>query len=228
MTILFFWRNFPSIYIVEQGVRFIIMKQILYQSIRWSISVAVITFVLAALFSIISNLVLHGVNWGTGLAVVLVIVFIGIFFDILGIASTAADETPFHAMASKKVYGAKHSIRIIRNADRFSNFCNDVIGDISGIISGSTVAIVIVQLTLTFHLENSTLYEYIISVALTSAIAALTVGGKAFGKSLAIRYSKDIIFQAGKMFQFLEERFHIRILKDKKNKRPSGKSQNKK
>lgn len=204
------------------------MKQILNQSIRWSLSVAVITFVLAALFSIISSLVLNGVNWGIGLVVVLVIVLIGIFFDILGIAATAAEETPFHAMASKKVYGAKHSVRIIRNADRFANFCNDVIGDISGIISGSAVAIVIVQLTFSFHLENSTLYEYIINVALTSIIAALTVGGKAFGKSIAIRYSKDIIYQAGKMLQFLEDRFHISILKDKKNKKPSGKSQNKK
>jgi uncharacterized Zn finger protein len=42
------------------------------------------------------------------------------------------------------------------------------------------------------------------------------VGGKAFGKSLAIRYSKDIIFQVGKALHFLEDKFHIVIIKDKK------------
>lgn len=47
-------------------------------------------------------MVLNGVAWFTGLIVVLIIVFIGIFFDMLGIAATAADETPFHAMAAKR------------------------------------------------------------------------------------------------------------------------------
>ena len=76
---------------------------------------------------------------GIGMFVVLIIVLIGIFFDILGIASTAADENPFHAMAAKKVYGAKLFYQIVRNADRFASFCNDVIGDISGIISGTAL-----------------------------------------------------------------------------------------
>jgi len=34
---------------------------------------------------------------------VLVIVFIGIIFDIIGIAVTSADESPFHAMASRNI-----------------------------------------------------------------------------------------------------------------------------
>ncbi|WP_233569483.1 hypothetical protein [Falsibacillus albus] len=190
-------------------------------SIKWSISIAVITFVLAAIFSIASNGILHGVAWGTGLIVVLIIVFIGIFFDMIGIAATAADEVPFHAMASKKVYGAKHSINIVRNADRFASFCNDVIGDVSGIISGTATTIVIIQLTVNLKLGQSSYIDYMINVTLTSFIAALTVGGKAFGKSFAIRYSRDIIFQVGKVLQFLEEKFHIAIIKDKKSKKKS-------
>lgn len=192
------------------------MRELLRNSIKWSFSIAVITFVLAALFSIISNSILNGVSWGTGLIVVGFIVLIGIFFDMIGIAATAADEVPFHSMASNKVFGARHSIRIVRNADRFASFCNDVIGDISGIISGAAAAIVIVQLTVSFQMNNSSLFEYASSVIITSIIAATTVGGKAFGKSLAIRYSKDIIFQVGKVLHFLEDKFHIVIIKDKK------------
>ncbi len=195
------------------------MNDLMKNSIKWSISIAVITFVLAAIFSITSNAVLNGVPWQIGLIVVLIIVLIGIFFDMLGIAATAADETPFHAMGAKKVYGSRQSIRILRNADRFASFCNDVIGDISGIISGTASAIVIIQLTIQYQLGSESLIEYIISVLLTSVLAALTVGGKALGKTLAIRYSKDIIFQVGKVLQFVEDKFNIVIIKDKKEKK---------
>ncbi|MGM0853028.1 MAG: hypothetical protein ACQEWI_10515 [Bacillota bacterium] len=199
------------------------MNETMKNSIKWSVSIAVITFVLAAIFSVTSNMVLNGVAWYTGLIVVLIIVFIGIFFDMLGIAATAADETPFHAMAAKKVYGARYSIKIVRNADRFASFCNDVIGDISGIISGTASAIVIIQLAVSFQLEGGSLREYIVSVTLTSIIASLTVGGKALGKTFAITYSKDIIFRVGKVLQFLEDRFHIVVIKDKKDKKDKNK-----
>lgn len=199
------------------------MNETMKNSIKWSVSIAVITFVLAAIFSVTSNMVLNGVAWYTGLVVVLIIVFIGIFFDMLGIAATAADETPFHAMAAKKVYGARYSIKIVRNADRFASFCNDVIGDISGIISGTASAIVIIQLALSFQLEGGSLREYIVSVTLTSIIASLTVGGKALGKTFAITYSKDIIFRVGKVLQFFEDRFHIVVIKDKKDKKDKNK-----
>ena len=79
------------------------MKELIRISIKWSISIAVITFVLAAIFSITSNGILNGVPWTIGLLVVLFIVLIGIFFDMIGIAATAADETPFHSMAARKV-----------------------------------------------------------------------------------------------------------------------------
>jgi len=197
------------------------MKELFRKSIKWSLTIAVITFVLAALFSIASNSILSGVSWVTGMFVVLVIVLIGIVFDMLGIASTAADEVPFHSMAANKVYGARHSVKIIRHADKFASFCNDVIGDISGIISGTASAIVIIQLTSNFQVGNSSLFEYVVSVIFTSLVAALTVGGKAFGKAFAIRHSTIIIFQAGKFFQFLEEKFHIVIIKENKKRKNS-------
>lgn len=196
------------------------------KSIKWSLTIAVITFVLAALFSIASNAILNGVSWITGMFVVLVIVIIGIVFDMLGIASTAADEAPFHSMAANKVYGARHSVKIIRNADKFASFCNDVIGDISGIISGTASAIVILQLTANFQANRSTLLEYVISVIFTSFVAALTVGGKALGKTFAIRHSTNIIIQAGKFFQFLEEKFHIVIIKENKSGKKSKRKRN--
>ncbi|HBZ08568.1 MAG TPA: hypothetical protein DEO65_01630 [Bacillus bacterium] len=204
------------------------MNELIKNSIKWSISIAVITFVLAAIFSIASNGVLIGVSWTYGLLVVLFIVLIGIFFDMIGIAAAAANETPFHSMASKKIYGAKHSIRIVRNADRVASFCNDVIGDISGIISGTASALVVIQIVKSAGLSNASPAEYAINVGLTSLIAALTVGGKALGKSLAISHSRDIIFRVGKVMQFLEERMHLTIIKDNKKKKPKKKNKKRK
>lgn len=199
------------------------MKELIRISIKWSISIAVITFVLAAIFSITSNGILNGVPWTIGLLVVLFIVLIGIFFDMIGIAATAANETPFHSMAARKVKGAKQSIQIIRNADRVASFCNDVIGDIAGIISGTAGALVIIQLAGSMDIARHSPLEYGVNVGLTSLIAAFTVGGKAFGKSFAITYSRDIIFRVGKVIHFLEEKFHLSIIKDNRKKKTKQK-----
>ncbi|RST73777.1 hypothetical protein D4T97_012940 [Siminovitchia acidinfaciens] len=204
------------------------MNELIKNSIKWSISIAVITFVLAAIFSIASNGVLIGVSWTYGLLVVLFIVLIGIFFDMIGIAAAAADETPFHSMASRKIYGAKHSIRIVRNADRVASFCNDVIGDISGIISGTAAALVVIQIAQSAGLSSTSPVEYAINVGLTSLIAALTVGGKALGKSFAIAHSRDIIFRVGKVLQFFEEKLNLSIIKDNKRKKPKQKNKKRK
>src|SRR5699024_9506892 len=122
------------------------MKPYLKKSINFSLTIAVITFVLAAIFSVVSSSVLNDVIWFVGLLIVLIIVLIGILFDMLGIASTAADEAPLHAMAAEKIKGAKEAVVIIRNADKFASFCNDVIGDISGIVSGAASTVVVMQI----------------------------------------------------------------------------------
>ena len=182
------------------------------KSIHWSLSIAVITFVLAALFSVISTAMLNGVSWAAGMLIVFGIVMIGIVFDIIGVAATAAIETPFHAMASEKVKGAKQSIYICRNADRVASFCNDVIGDISGIVSGTASAAVVIQLVYAFGRGDGSLFQTIISVVFTSVVAAVTVGGKAFGKSFAIRYSTYVIFQVGRLLYLVEEKLKIKMI----------------
>ncbi|MBA2173647.1 hypothetical protein H0266_01930 [Halobacillus locisalis] len=188
------------------------MDNKLKKSVQFSISIAVITFVLAAIFSVISSSVLSGVIWIIGLIIVFIIVFTGVFFDMLGIAATAAEEKPFHAMASEKVSGAKEAIVIVRNADRFASFCNDVIGDISGIVSGTASAIVVLQLTNVIGYNEGSTVQITISVLLTSVVAALTVGGKALGKFFAIHSSTKIIFFAARVISWIENRLKINIL----------------
>ncbi|MFD1039184.1 hypothetical protein ACFQ3N_12395 [Virgibacillus byunsanensis] len=194
------------------------MNSKIKKSIKFSITIAVITFVLAAIFSVISSSVLNGVEWFIGLIIVFIIVFIGVVFDMMGIASTAASEAPFHAMAAEKVNGSKEAVLIIRNADKFASFCNDVVGDISGIVSGTASAIVVLQIANIYGNGDGSLTHIIMSVLVTSLVAAVTVGGKAIGKFFAINSSTKLILFAGKIVAIMENKLKIRVLpKERKN-----------
>ncbi|MGC4376501.1 hypothetical protein WD019_06090 [Fictibacillus sp. Mic-4] len=197
------------------------MKHSFDKSIKWSTGIAVITLVLAALFSVISTSMLRGVTWAIGMLIVFLIILTGVIFDIIGVAATAAREVPFHAMASERVAGARHAIYITRNADRVANFCNDVVGDISGIISGTASAAVVLELTVNLGHKSGSLFEYIVSVVFTSVVAAVTVGGKALGKSFAIQHATTIIFQVARLIYFFEEKLKIKLFdtSSKKGKR---------
>lgn len=200
------------------------MRFSLKDSVKWSVFVTIMTFVLACIFSVASTVMLEGVGWGLGMIIVLVLVIINIMFDMMGIASASAVEKPFHGMAASRVKGAKQAIQIVRNADRFSNFCNDVIGDIVGIISGAGTAIVVTKLLL-FSGHDSVIFATIVSVVFTGIVSALTVGGKALGKSFSIYYSGNFVLFIGKVFYFLEQRLGIVIFKGKKSN--NGKRGNK-
>lgn len=185
------------------------MKFSFKHSMNWSIFIFFVTFLLAAVFTVASTTVLAGVSWGIGMVIVLLLVIVGVFFDMLGLAAAAAKETPFHAMASERVKGSRQAIFIIRNADRFSNFCNDVIGDISGVISGAATALVVIKLM--SSIDGGAAMHTIVSVLFTSLVSALTVGGKALGKSFSIHHATSIVLLIGKVFYFLEEKFGLRI-----------------
>src|SRR5690625_3051107 len=189
------------------------------RSIKFSLTIAVITFVLAAIFSIVSSSLLSKIIWYLGMIVVLIIVLIGIVFDMLGIASNAAKEAPFHAMAAEKVHGAKESVIIVRNADKFASFSNDVIGDISGIVSGTATAIVVLQISQILGYSDGSAVHISISVILTSFVAALTVGGKALGKYFAIHNSTEIIMMTGKVIAVIESKLKIQLLPRKQKRK---------
>ncbi|MEW6523134.1 MAG: hypothetical protein AB1445_06105 [Bacillota bacterium] len=128
------------------------------------------------------------------LVVLLIITLTGIFFDMVGVATAAADEIPFHARASKRVRGARQSLWLVRNADRVAAFANDVVGDIAGTISGAAVA------ALTFRLAAGIAggVDRTLSIAGVALVAGLTVGGKAAGKGYAIAHANDIVARTGR------------------------------
>ena len=112
---------------------------------------------------------------------------------MVGVAVTSADLEPFNSMSSRKVRGAKTAVKLIQNAEKVSSFCNDVIGDICGVVSGSAGAILSVGLA--NHYKGNPLW---ITLLTTAFIASLTIGGKALGKSYAINKNNIILYQFSK------------------------------
>lgn len=180
---------------------------------KWVLAISFWTFIMAIVFSVITESLMNNIDILAAFIILVIIIFIGIIFDIIGIAVTSAKEKPFHSMASNKIIEAKYAIRLVRNAGQVSNFCNDVIGDISGIISGAAGSTIIYKIIERYDINSSTA----LSILVTALIASLTVGGKAFGKEIAINNSDQIIFRFAKVLSFLESKFGLVILSENKN-----------
>lgn len=146
----------------------------------------------------------------------LLIIIINVIFDIIGTAATAADEAPFHAKAAKKVNGARQSVYLVRNADHVANFCQDVVGDIAGIVAGALGISLMVQVVLLVPADD----VFVLNIIITAVIAALTVGGKAYGKGLAVSKANGIIFLVGRILAVIERTTGYSVAGNGKGRRP--------
>lgn len=162
--------------------------------IKWFIQVFLITFVLSMLFSYVSANGVSNLNLIPAIIILVIVILVGIIFDIIGVAVTVANEHEFHAKATKKVKGSKDSIKLIRNAPKVANICADVIGDICGVLSGAISALIAMKITEQFGLNFN------IQFVLSAIVAALTVGGKAIGKVIANNNSTKIVHAVGIIF----------------------------
>ena len=167
-------------------------------NIKWILTISVIAFIMSVVMSYASNEALAHVGNVIAFIILFAFIAVGILFDIIGVAATAATEKRFHSMAARRVKGAKQAIWIVRNAEKVGSFCNDVVGDISGIISGATSAVIITHLTANMMDIKST----ILSLVITGCVAALTIGGKAVGKTFGITKSEDIVYLVGRVLAF--------------------------
>ena len=156
---------------------------------RWIALIFLVTVLISALMSFVSSNLLEGAGLILSFVILICIVLTGILFDIIGVAVTAADEVPFHAMASRKVPEAEDALRLIRN---------DVIGDICGVISGSAAAVISARVLLLSKSGS----EIFITLLLSAVVSGMTVGGKACGKSLAMNSSTAVVRTAAKVLCF--------------------------
>lgn len=161
---------------------------------KWLFIVTICAFIISFGFSALSELIIPNVSVIIAVVILILFILLGIAFDMIGVAVTVCNPAPFHSMATKRVKGAVIGVKLIKNADKVASFCNDVIGDICGIMSGATG--VTIAATLIAKLQWNPLLT---TLTLTALIAAFTIGGKAMGKVYAMKQSSKILLSFSKV-----------------------------
>ena len=179
------------------------------KTIKWVVTIFFVTIMISGIISLVSDEVMANSSVAIAFVILLAIIFLGILFDIIGMAVATADEKPFHSMAARKVPGAQESIALLRNAERVSSICNDVVGDICGVVSGSASATIAALILANVDVG----WPRGISLAMSALVAGLTVGGKAIGKTIAVDSCPQIVHMVGKGIHALN-----RLTKQKNNR----------
>jgi CBS domain containing-hemolysin-like protein len=156
---------------------------------KWIVIISIITFLISLSFSFLGEVIIPNAHIVISIFLLVFFIFLGILFDIIGVSVTVADIKTFNSMAAKKVKGASLAVKYIKNSNKVSSFLNDVIGDICGIVSGSTGISIAILLSEKFNLNLLA-----VTLLMTALISTITIGGKAIGKSFAINKSNQILF----------------------------------
>lgn len=170
-------------------------------NLRWIVTIFFVTIIVSSAISFLSSTILDGVGLAVAFVVLMIIVMFGILFDIIGVAMISASEKPFHSMASKKIPGAVEALALLRNAEKVSSICNDVVGDVCGVVSGSASAIIAVKAF--SSISSNTVSQLVMS----ATVAGVTIAGKAIGKNLAMRKSTQIVHIVSKAIYFIKSPF---------------------
>jgi len=181
------------------------------KNVKWVVTIFLVTIFVSGLISFASDEIMANSGMVTAFLILFAIILVGILFDTVGVAVTSADESPFHSIAARKVPGAQEAIRLLRKAERVSSICNDVVGDICGVVSGSAAATITVQLIQNFAFSLPT----VVSLVMSALVAGFTVGGKAISKGFAVNSSTKIVYFVGKFIYSLNKFLNL----FRKNKR---------
>lgn len=165
---------------------------------RWTITVLISSFIISLAFGAVTSIAMADLNIIWAFLILFLIIGMNVLFDVVGTSVLAAEEYPFHSLASRKVPGARQSIRVIRLAPQVASVCCDIIGDIAGIISGAATTIIVAELASIFAIAS-----LLPSLLLTGLVASLTIGGKAVCKGMAMHNGNAIVFIIGRLMAFL-------------------------
>lgn len=164
--------------------------------------VFLLSFALAVIAALGTEVLMGRTNIVFAFLLLAVVILINIGFDVIGIAATAATETPHHAKAANKIPGGRQTVFLIRHADTVANFANDIVGDVTGAISGGMSASIVLELIRTYPALSK--QEMWIDILLIALVASITVTGKAAGKSFAIQKADDIMGYIGNLIAGFE------------------------
>lgn len=163
----------------------------------WPLKALVISLTLAFAVNALSSFSLSGANLWISLAVTVLILILGVVFDMIGTAATSCDVGPFLAMASRKVKGGKMAVKLAKKRDIVSSVCCDIVGDICGIVSGVCAATIAAEIAEKAGLATAAAFWVSVSVYAIVSMATITL--KAAGKGIAVKKANSIVYGVAKI-----------------------------
>lgn len=158
----------------------------------WVIKITIFTFFGAVICSFISQITTSKSDIIISIMLLSFMILVSIIFDGIGLSVASCSQ---EAIKKYSRYTKQYSIMqfLIKNAEKVNNICADVIGDMCGILSGACGASIVVQLNL--HANGG----HWITIIISSVIAAITVGGKASLKKVAVKNSAEFVFMSARI-----------------------------
>lgn len=163
---------------------------------KWAFKIFLLAISMSFVFSLLSQTILSSIGVVMAVLTIIFFIFISVVFDMIGVAITCTSEEFFLQRKNEK--GAKIALLMKKNSEKVCSFCNDVVGDICGILSGASGACVI--LSITNHIENASTVV-LVSSLVSAVIAGLTIFSKALMKSYAISNANKFILKIGKRIE---------------------------
>ena len=172
-------------------------ESINFSRYRWAIKIFFLTIVMSCLFSLFSQTILSSMGIIMAIITIFFFIILSVVFDMVGTAITCTTEDFFLRRLNKES-GATVALSMKKNSEKVCSFCNDVVGDICGILSGACGACVI--LGITSHIKNDGIVV-LVSSLVSAVIAGLTIFSKAIMKSYAINNANEFILKIGKKIE---------------------------
>lgn len=162
----------------------------------WCVKITLITMLLAGFFSFVSEITSSVTSIVATIFLLLFLIVLSIIFDGIAMAVTSSSKQSFSSFVKDKsqLY-YKIGIKLIENQERVANICADVIGDIFSIVSGSCSVSIVIELLKTLPSN----YEQLLTILISSIVAGITVGGKAFMKKVAIKSANSYLVLTAKI-----------------------------
>jgi CBS domain containing-hemolysin-like protein len=156
-----------------------------------------LAFLVAIFVSLPAQAAVQRLGAPPALGLVALLVIVGVLGDLVGVAAAAADEPSLHAMAAKRLPGARAALHLKRRADRVTSVAGDIVGDIASTISAAAGAAIALRVAA----ASGWPAELTAAVAI-GGVAGLTVGGKAFVKGLALRHANRVLYAVGYVWRW--------------------------
>lgn len=163
----------------------------------WALKITPVTFCLSLASSIFSQAVTTYTDLTVSIMLLLFMMLVSVVFDGIGVSVTSCDKGEVKKLLQYDAKRAKIAMGLIANAEKVNSVCADVIGDICGVLSGACGA------ALAASIAQKSGAAGFLPMLTAASVAAVTVGGKALMKGVAVKNADKYVVMTAKALSYI-------------------------